>query len=566
MRHRRPIVTTAAALCFASFVAASTVITGCSSDPKVVRVYDGHIVEGPFVPSEAYASYLKGVLAEEAGDLRSALAAYEQSIREDDEDPEPFTRIGDVRCKIDPTNKGADEALGRALRLDKTYAPALAAQARCAAARGQSADAVAFAERGVAEDGTNPAMQSLLVRLAAQRPDSALADRRAKERAIALTLASGEHPAAWEALITWGRSKSDPEFLARGLEGLLRVAPMRSTEVEAGALELLGVGQTNLARRVAASIADAPASLGVVGPRDPTVARLAIDDAILHSTDPARAERRATRGHVPLSEVAARALILERPDLAGTIARSILAADPNAGCASMVVAAITAREGKPPHSADRAAAAHSSKDGPTDRPAAACVLVLAERIAALGDVESARVWAARVAPSPMVPHDPVIGPLAVDLAARGVLTPNALPLELRLELAARRREPPPAVDANATTNNAVDQKHMLLFHVLVDPGGTPARSLLKKMQNASDRDPIVGFSLARAAIATLSPQKGDAWAPVFRAIAAAPAHPLLLAAAVDIAKRGGRAEDVPPARARLMAVARTPAERALAGE
>ncbi len=106
------------------------------------------------------------------------------------------------------------------------------------------------------------------------------------------------------------------------------------------------------------------------------------------------------------------------------------------------------------------------------------------------------------------------------------------------------------------------------WHMLVDPTGTPAKTLLSRMHVAADRDPIIGFSLARAALAAGPgpPGRSDGWAPVLRAIASSPAHPLLLAVAVDIAKRGGRAEDVPPARARLMAVARTPAERALAGE
>jgi hypothetical protein len=167
----------------------------------------------------------------------------------------------------------------------------------------------------------------------------------------------------------------------------------------------------------------------------------------------------------------------------------------------------------------------------------------------------------------MAAHDPLTGPLAVDLAARGVIAEPSLPLELRLELAARRREPPPAIDAAALDQHVVDSKHALLWHMLVDPTGTPARSLLARMHLAADRDPIIGFSLARAALASAAdPQQSDVWGPVFRAIASSPAHPLLLAVAVDVAKRGGRAEDIPPARARLLAVARTPAERALAAE
>lgn len=544
---------------------------GCGAESKVVRVYDGRIVEGTYVPPEAYAAYLRGVLAEEAGDLRSALSAYERAAREDDEDPEPLTRIGDLRCRLDPKNKGADDALSRALRIDRTYAPAIAAKARCAAARGDAAGGVAIVETIASEDRTSAGLEALFVRLAAARPDSA-ADRIARDRAVALTLASGEDPAAWDALVAWGRGKADGELLARGLEGLLGVAPLRSREVEAGALELLGVGHAGLARRVAARVADAPAELGVVAVHDPTVARLAIDEALL-AGDLERAERRATRGHVALSEVAARALILERPELASRVARGVLDADPNAGGAAMVLAALAARgpsrsaDEPAPASAARAPAGARGKDA-TDRPSAACVFVLAERLAALDTPETARLWASRVAPLPMAPHDPVTGPLAVDLAARGVLAEAALPLELRLELAARRREPPPPVDVAALDKHVVDAKHALLWHLLIDPNGTPAKTLLSRMHGAAERDPIVGFALARAALASVpgAPGASPAWAPALRAIAASPSHPLLLAVALEIAKRGGRAEDLPPARARLMAVARTPAEHALATE
>jgi hypothetical protein len=542
---------------------AVTAVAGCAGDPKVVRVYDGRIVEGPFVPPEAYAAYLKGVLAEEAGDLRSALAAYEQASRDDDEDPEPLARIADVRCRLDVKDKGADEALSKALRIDPSYAPALAANARCMGARGNVAEGIALVDRVDPEDRRGVSLESIFVRLAAQRADGS-GDGAARQRAIALTVESREHPAAWDALIAWGRVKSDGELLARGFEGLVHVAPLRSREVEAGALELLGIGQAGLARRVAATLADISPEHGIRAIHDPTVARLAVDEALL-AGDVERAERRATRGHVSLSEVAARALILERPELARTFARAVTSADPTAGCASMVTSALAAREGKsPPRTKDAPAPKASA-----DRPAAACVLVFAERLAAMDNAESARTWAARVAPGQMAPHDPAVGPLAVDLAARGVVPAASLPLELRVELAARRREPPPAVDAAAIDQHVVDPKHALLWHMLIDPSGSPARTLLARMHRSADRDPIIGFSLARAALASSpspNPPTGDAWASVFRAIASDPADPLLLAAAVEIAKKAGRAEDVPPARARLMAVARTPAERALAGE
>src|SRR5262249_39676930 len=91
-------------------------VLACAGGQRVVRVYDGRVVEGTFGRQEAYAAYLKGVIAEEAGDLRTALAAYEEAAREDDEDPEPLTRIASVRCRLDPKDKGADDSVTRALK------------------------------------------------------------------------------------------------------------------------------------------------------------------------------------------------------------------------------------------------------------------------------------------------------------------------------------------------------------------------------------------------------------------------------------------------------------------
>jgi hypothetical protein len=153
------------------------------------------------------------------------------------------------------------------------------------------------------------------------------------------------------------------------------------------------------------------------------------------------------------------------------------------------------------------------------------------------------------------------GPIAVDLAARGVLPESALSPELRLELVARRREPPAGANGNET---AFDPRHALLWHVLQDPASPETARLLGRMKGAADRDPIVSFALARVALG--SSPSGSALAVAAHAVAAWPSDPLLLAVAVDIAKRAGKADELPPARARLMAVARTPAEHALATE
>src|SRR5690606_13025587 len=112
--------------------------------------------------------------------------AYEEAAAEDGEDPEPWVRIGDVRCKLDPTSKSADAALTRALRIDRTYAPAFAARARCAAARGDPGAGLAILDEVATEDRESASLEALFVRLAAETTDAGL-QRRARGRAISLT-------------------------------------------------------------------------------------------------------------------------------------------------------------------------------------------------------------------------------------------------------------------------------------------------------------------------------------------------------------------------------------------
>ena len=515
-------------------VVAALALAGCSIDPKVPRLYEGDkLVEGPFVPPEAYSAYLRGVLDEEAGDAKGALAAYEDTIREDDEDPEPFTRIGDLRCKLDPKDRAADARFGDAAAIDAHYAPLLEARARCAAARGQDAQALAIVDSIRRADRT-VSIEVVWASLA-KAPG-------ARDRVIALTVAAGEHVAAWDALIAWARAHHDPQLLAEGLVGLLEVAPLRAREVEAGALELLGAGQTVLARGVAAAVAGAPSENGVDHVHDATVARLAIDHA-LERNDLELAERRATRGHVSQGEVAARAALLEKPYLATSLAKRILAADPADSCA-VIVASLSLVPGDP-----------SPKPGAmADRPPAVCALLMTRRLADTNP-EAARTFLQRVHPEAPASHDPLVAPIAVDLAVRGVIADPGLPVELRVETAARRHEAPPQVDPTS-----LDAKHALLFHALTDPTGAAAQALLTRIGAAADRDPLVGYALARAALASTTPAPIDA--RVRAAIAAAPANPLMLAIAVELAKKSGQPDA--PARTRLLAVARTAAERALA--
>lgn len=401
-----------------SSLALLLLLAACGSEPRVARVYDGKLVEGRFVSPDAYAAFLRGVLAEESGDLKGAAAAYAQALDEDEDDPELSARVGETRCKIDPRDPEIDRAFKQALALDGTSASALAAKSRCATLRGKTAEAADLAAKAAALDPGNVGLAALAIRSDLSRGDPA-----ARERAIALTAVHGEHVAAWDALIAWGSAHKDAALVVRGLEGLLRVAPTRSVELEKGALALLGAGDLPLARKLAVAVADASRELAVVGPRDATVARLAVDEALARG-DKAAALARATRGHVPLAEVAARALLLDHKDLATAIASAVADADPGASGALMVKLALRATppaNGPAPKAGGTPSAIPAVLVEPRDQPPELCALVFADRLAQQSNVETARAWLAKVTRTPMPERDPLAIALATSLAAKGIL-------------------------------------------------------------------------------------------------------------------------------------------------
>ena len=388
----------------AASVVVAVLLVGCGREPRVARVYNGQLVEGRFIAPEAYAAFLRGAIAEEAGDTKGALTAYSQAVDEDQSDPELEARIGETRCRLNPNDPAIDASFAKALKLDPNSASALAANARCEASRGRTGEAMMLANRAAAQDPTNSGLEAFAVKSSVSSGDPAV-----RERAIALTRVHGEHVASWDALIAWGRAHKDAELVVAGLEGLVRVAPTRSAEVEAGAVMLSQMGNVPLARKLAVAVSDAPIELGVLGPRDATVARLAVDEAISRADRP-RTLTRATRGHVPLAEIAARALLLEHRDLATAFASMELDADPKSSGAQMVRAAL------------------SSKSSPltamSGEPPELCAMLYARHLATTSGPDAARAWLAHVTSTPAPATDPLLAPLAADLAAHGV-TPGA---------------------------------------------------------------------------------------------------------------------------------------------
>lgn len=504
----------------------------------MVRVYDGTIVAGRFIGPDGYANFLRGALAEASGDLGTALGFYERAADDDGDDPMIWARIGELRCRRQPGDRAADDAFARARKSDDGYAGALGAEARCEALRGHRDRAETLTREASAADPRNVDLVAQWVALESQTSSG-----EGRARAVALTREHGEREAAWDALAQWARAHRDAPLFAEALRGLLAAAPGRSPDVERGAIALLGDGHRRLAEEVAAAVADAPRELLVRGPREPVVARLAIDQA-LGRGDGARAEQRASRGRVPLSEVAGRASLLGQGTLARELAERVRAADPSSSGAELVRVAESVRFG------DGVLRTRS------DLPPLACVLAFTRRLAVSVDVDAARAFFEAMPRAAALAHDPLVNAALVDLAARGAVPDGALPVQAAIELAARRRTAPP------TLGESVDPVHRLLWMALTQPHDEAAGAQAERLVPAADDDATVAFSVAAIARSRGGP---DATAAVSErlthATATFPADPLLLALAVETTGRGGHSE---AARTRLMAVAQTDAERALA--
>jgi tetratricopeptide (TPR) repeat protein len=108
----------------------------CSPRPAVYRAYSGNVVRGRFVEAGAYAAFLRGAIAEAEGRDRDALVAYGEADELDPGSPEIDTRIGEVRCRLNPRDATAQSRFAHALSLDPRYAPAWQANVNCAVARG----------------------------------------------------------------------------------------------------------------------------------------------------------------------------------------------------------------------------------------------------------------------------------------------------------------------------------------------------------------------------------------------------------------------------------------------
>jgi len=522
-------------------------LLGCNAGSGVVRIMDGRAVEGPYIPPETYAAFLDGAIAEERGDLDRALDGYLRAARQDDEDPEIWTRIAAVSCRKDARGSAAAGALQKALSLDASYPGALAARAACAMSRGE--DGRADAARAAEGRPMSDEIQTLL----ANAESRAGATDAARARLVALTLVHSGSQAAWEALAAFARSHGDVTAYARALSELARRGLWGADHTGAAAVALAGEGEIAAARTVAAALADAEHPMKADAA--PLAARLAVDDAVVRG-DVELARRRAVRTHLGLQEAAARALLLKDRGMAAALAAPVLAADPQALGARLVlaVAALDAGDGRALSGLLRGAPRAS--DVPVPAPAAIAFGVALSSVLPPAD---ARAVLARVRREPVLAGDAVVVPGAVELAARGVLPDDDLPIDAAVELAARRAAAAPPLALREPAPQGLDARHRLLAQSLATSQSTRTAELLRRM-GARPRDPMV--AVARARIATAQAQRVETGLAE-RVLAMSPADPLVAATALDLARRAGDAAVEDRARAALLATAQTPAERAL---
>ena len=128
-------------------------VLGCGSTQTTARVFDGHLVVGPYVEPEAYAAFAEGVYLESHGEWEAAASAYRRARSRDPDSPGIAARLGAIACRTS-LEAALDEF--RTSSIARDYAPAWAERARCLLAHHDPARALEAAQRAVRLDPNNP--------------------------------------------------------------------------------------------------------------------------------------------------------------------------------------------------------------------------------------------------------------------------------------------------------------------------------------------------------------------------------------------------------------------------
>lgn len=523
MRLRRSFAVVASiALAFAA---------GCGAEENVVRVVDSDVMVSHYVPAEAYSAFLAGTLAEADGRLEVAYSRYRDALSVDDTDPLVWARLARVACRMQGHQRDADDALARARALDPSLSTALASEGECEGARKNTAQATTALLSAAANEPRNAELDAR-----ANRELSVTAPDAARARMLAATRAYEGRPEAWDALLTWSTEHGDAVMAVHAARGLAAARRQKYTALSHAVVALAGLGALDAAREVA-SLAVASKMDGVAV--DTFVARLAVDHELAGpgavTSRRGRVEGVAARGRVSLGEVAARSLLLGRPDLARALATDVVAADPRDADAAAVLAVL----GKKPE-------VDVSPRAGTLSPAA--FVALASALASREGAGVAALFGRRAKHDALDGRDALVTDLAVELDATLVLSPETD--AERLELALRRGEP-------AQLLPDLDARHELVARLL-RPGAEPdarAKLLASRMTDAFGRDPLVTFGTLERSRRE-RPLTEQERATLLRSVP----HPLLLALRVNLDAQSTKTED----KRRLAAFARTPYEHRLA--
>jgi len=128
-------------------------LLGCGSSQSTQRVFDGHVVVGPYVEPEAYAAFAEGVYLEQRGEWDRAASAYRRARARDPDSPGIAVRLGAIACRTS-LEAALDEFQTSGFARD--YPPAWAERARCLLAQRDPTRALEAARRAVMLDPGNP--------------------------------------------------------------------------------------------------------------------------------------------------------------------------------------------------------------------------------------------------------------------------------------------------------------------------------------------------------------------------------------------------------------------------
>lgn len=545
-------------------LAGAALTGGCGGGNAVLRVVDGRPVPGPEVEVEAYAAYLRGTVALAAGDLQGAEVGFARARDVGGDDPEILTRLGEVACAREPRGSAAPDLFNKALRKDPAYAPAWAARAACAAARGDGKDALA-AGRRAADLGGRGEVDAVLARLAAG-PGGAPVRELLERRLLAQTLEAPQGAAAWDALVRWsgrgsgsGAGSFSLSLYAAALEELAVRAPPRHAELALAAVALEDQGQGLLAQRLARALATVRGPSGEMLSWGPELVarraqRLAVEGILTEGPVDGEGAGGTTKvvtvavaTRTPLVEVAGRALLVGQDLRARALLDLAEAAGPDGASAALRVLRAALVGTEPNHETALAT------DGDPVPPAV--WTAWATRVG----TEGARRGLPRLTRGPLVASDGAVTAAAVDLAARGALPPEELPPDGKVELAVRRLDI--AAAKASAADGTLDPRHRLLALSLAAPAGVEARTLAERLEAGTGSDGLLAVAALRIAVASSLPPPPAAATLVARR---APWDPLAASAALALARTKGDTAAVARARAYLAARGATAEEKAQA--